>query len=146
MPVLRMSVVALIVIWAALCAAAQEKQEKEVKHVPIKHTSAASGQEMFMTYCAVCHGKDAKGDGPAARALNKQPADLTRLAAKNGGKYPSDRVSQTIRGEVEVPAHGTREMPMWGNLFYQMSQGHQAEVQLRVANLNQYIQSLQAPK
>lgn len=142
MSLLRVSVVALIVIWAALYSAAQEG----VKHVPIKRTSAASGQEMFMTYCAVCHGKDAKGDGPAARALNKQPADLTRLAAKNGGKYPSERVSQTIRGEVEVPAHGTREMPMWGNLFYQMTQGHQAEVQLRIANLNQYIQSLQAQK
>jgi mono/diheme cytochrome c family protein len=143
MPVLRISMVALILIWVALCTAAQEK---EVKHVPIKHTSAASGEEMFVTYCAVCHGKDAQGDGPAAKALNKQPADLTRLAAKNGGKYPSERVSQTIRGDVEVPAHGTREMPMWGNLFYQMSQGHQAEVQLRVANLNEYIRSLQIQK
>ena len=142
MPVLKMSVIGVIVSFA-LCAAAQEKQ---VKHVPIQLTSAASAKEMFMTYCAVCHGKDAKGDGPAARALNKQPADLTRLAAKNGGKYPADRVSQTIRGDAEVPAHGTREMPIWGNLFYQMSQGHQAEVQLRIANLNEYIGSLQAEK
>ena len=137
----RSSVVAVVVSSFAICASAQDKQ---VKHVPIQRTSAASGKEMFMTYCAVCHGKDAKGDGPAASALNKAPADLTRLAAKNGGKYPADRVSQTIHGNVEVPAHGTREMPIWGNLFYQMSQGHQAEVQLRIANLNQYIQSLQS--
>jgi len=81
MPVLKMSVIGVIGSFA-LCAAAQEKQ---VKHVPIQRTSPASAKEMFMTYCAVCHGKDAKGDGPAARALNKQPADLTRLAAKNGG-------------------------------------------------------------
>ena len=65
------------------------------------------------------------------------------LAKKNGGKYPSERVASTIRGDVDVPAHGTREMPIWGNLFYHMSQGHQAEVQLRIANLNRYIESLQ---
>lgn len=134
-----------IAVLMCLCTTISFAQEKDtqVKHVPIRRTSAASGQEMFMTYCAVCHGKDAKGDGPAARALNKTPADLTTLARKNGGKYPADRVASTIRGEVDVPAHGTREMPIWGNLFYQMSQGHQAEVQLRIANLNQYIQSLQ---
>ena len=142
MLIVRMLAVALLVSSCAVCAAAQ----KQVKHVPIQHTSAASGKEMFTTYCAVCHGKDAKGNGPAASALNKQPADLTRLAAKNGGNYPADRVSQTIRGDVEVPAHGTREMPIWGNLFYQMSRGHQAEVQLRIANLNEYIRSLQAEK
>lgn len=134
-----------IAVLMCLCTPISLAQEKDaqVKHVPIRRTSAASGQEMFMTYCAVCHGKDAKGDGPAGRALNKTPADLTTLARKNGGKYPADRVASTIRGEVDVPAHGTREMPIWGNLFYQMSQGHQAEVQLRIANLNQYIQSLQ---
>ncbi len=71
------------------------------------------------------------------------PADLTMLAKKNGGKYPSERVASTIRGDVDVPAYGTREMPIWGNLFYHMSQGHQAEVQLRIANLNRYIESLQ---
>ena len=102
MLVLRMSVVTFIVSSFVLCAAAQEKQ---VKRVPIQRTFAASGKEMFMTYCAVCHGEDARGDGPAASALNKQPAELTRLAAKNGGKYPADRVSQTIRGDVDVPAH-----------------------------------------
>jgi mono/diheme cytochrome c family protein len=132
-----------IVLLVSCCAFFALGQETKVKHVPIQRTSAASGQEMFMTYCAVCHGKDAKGDGPAANALKKTPADLTRLAKKNGGKYPSDRVSSTIRGDVDVPAHGTREMPIWGNLFYQMSQGHQAEVRLRIANLKRYIESLQ---
>jgi mono/diheme cytochrome c family protein len=133
----------LIAVFVSCCVIFSPAQETKVKHVPIQRTSAASGQEMFTTYCAVCHGKDAKGDGPAAKALNKTPADLTRLAAKNGGKYPADRVASTIRGDVDVPAHGTREMPIWGNLFYHMSQGHEAEVRLRIANLNHYIESLQ---
>jgi hypothetical protein len=42
-----------------------------------------------------------------------------------------------------MPAHGSREMPVWGNLFLQLSQGHTSEVQLRVSNLNKYIESLQ---
>lgn len=119
-------------------------QQKEIKHVPVKPTSAASGKEMYDTYCAVCHGKDGKGGGPAADALKSAPTDLTKLAANNGGKYPSDKVSNTIRGDGNIPAHGTKDMPIWGNLFWHMSQGHQSEVQLRIANLNRHIESLQA--
>jgi mono/diheme cytochrome c family protein len=134
-------VLALVCAGYALLVTAQEK---EIKHVPVKPTSAASGQEMYNTYCAVCHGKDGKGNGPAAEALKTVPTDLTTLAAKNGGKYPSERVSSAIRGDVTIPAHGTKDMPVWGSLFWHMSQGHQGEVQLRIANLNKYIESMQA--
>jgi mono/diheme cytochrome c family protein len=119
-------------------------QQKEIKHVQVKPTSAASGKEMYDTYCAVCHGKDGKGNGPAADALKSAPTDLTKLAANNAGKYPSDKVSNAIRGDGNIPAHGTKDMPIWGNLFWHMSQGHQSEVQLRIANLNRHIESLQA--
>ena len=97
-----------------------------------------------MNYCAVCHGKDGKGSGPAAPALKMPATDLTTLAQKNGGKYPALHVSSVIRGEGDVPAHGSKDMPVWGPLFWKMSQGHDAEVQQRIANLNQYIESLQA--
>src|SRR5438105_4066315 len=84
----------------ALAVGAQDQPKKEIKHVPIKPTSAASGAEMYMTYCAVCHGKDGKGDGPAASALKTPPTDLTMLAKNDGGKYPSMKVSAAIRGEA----------------------------------------------
>ncbi len=129
-----------VMLFASLALA----QQKEIKHVPVKPTSAASGEEMYQTYCAVCHGKDGKGKGPAAEALKTAPTDLTHLAANNGGKYPSEKVSNTIRGDQNIPAHGSKEMPIWGSLFWHMSQGHQSEVQLRVANLDHYIESLQA--
>jgi mono/diheme cytochrome c family protein len=119
-------------------------QQKEIKHVPVKPTSAASGAQMYDSYCAVCHGKDGKGNGPAAEALKSAPTDLTKLASNNGGKYPSDKVSSAIRGDQNIAAHGTKDMPIWGNLFLHMSQGHQSEVQLRIANLNKHIESLQA--
>jgi len=133
---------ALMVLALAMCA--QEQPKKTIKHVPIKPTSAASGQEMYKTYCAVCHGTDGKGGGPAAEALKTPPTDLTLLSKNNGGQYPSMKVAATIRGEANLPAHGSKEMPVWGQLFWSMSGGHEAEVQQRVTNLNAYIESLQA--
>jgi len=137
--------VAAVALAMALGAFAQQTQSStQIKHVPIKPTSAASGAEMYTNYCAVCHGKDGRGDGPAASALKVSPTDLTTLTQKNGGKYPGLHVSSVIRGEINTPAHGSKDMPVWGPLFWRMSQGHDAEVQQRIANLNQYIESLQA--
>jgi mono/diheme cytochrome c family protein len=141
--------IAAILAAFALLAVAQQAQpptqesEKVIKHVPMKATSPASGEEMYLNYCAVCHGKDGKGGGPAASALKVPPTDLTTLAAKDGGKYPALHVSSVIRGEANLPAHGSKEMPVWGPLFWRMSQGHEGEVQQRIANLNSYIESLQ---
>ena len=130
------------VIAMATMASAQEAK-KEIKHVPITSTSPASGHEMYKTYCAVCHGTDGKGNGPAVDALKVPPTDLTALAGKNGGKYPGMKVAAVIRGENALAAHGSKEMPIWGHLFRSMSGGHESEVQQRVSNLNQYIESLQ---
>ncbi len=130
------------VIAMVLMVSAQEPK-KEIKHVPIKATSPASGREMYMTYCAVCHGTDGKGNGPAAGALKVATPDLTALASKNGGKYPSSKVSAIVRGEEVLAAHGSKDMPMWGHLFRSISGGHEAEVHQRVVNLNKYIESLQ---
>ena len=99
---------------------------------------------MFSSYCAVCHGKDGKGNGPAASAMKTPPSDLTALAQKNGGKYPSAHVAAVIGGQETNPAHGSKDMPMWGQLFSSISEGHEAQVQQRIANLVKYIESLQA--
>jgi mono/diheme cytochrome c family protein len=122
----------------------QAQPEKVIKHVPIKATSPTSGKEMYTAYCAVCHGTDLKGGGPAASALKTAPTNLTLLAKSNGGKYPEMKVSAAIHGEGGTPAHGSKEMPIWGSLFWSMSAGHEGEVQQRVANLTHYIESQQA--
>ena len=148
-----MSIKKLILMFSALivcaCTVAAQDQtqgqpEKAIKHVPIKSTSPVSGKEMYMAYCAVCHGTDGKGGGPAASALKVPPTDLARLTQNNGGKYPALKVEAAIRGDSSFPAHGSKDMPVWGALFWNMSGGHEAEVQQRVSNLTQYIQSLQA--
>jgi len=127
----------------AMAQQAAPSQEKVIKHVPVKQTNAASGMEMYTSYCAVCHGTDGKGNGPAASALKVPPNDLTTLAEKNGGKYPALHISSVLRGEAETPAHGSKDMPVWGPLLRHMSQGHDAEVQQRITNLNQYVESIQ---
>jgi mono/diheme cytochrome c family protein len=134
----RMLKVATIVLiaWAA--------QAQEIKKGPIQPTSAASGKEMFTTYCAVCHGTGGKGDGPAAAALKKRPADLTQLARKNNGTFPEVHVMNFITGQDVVAAHGSRDMPIWGDLFRYLSPNDQAVIKLRVSNLADYVKSLQA--
>jgi mono/diheme cytochrome c family protein len=138
---LRMYAAGFICVVTLICLA--QDQSKEIKHVRAKPTSPASGQEMFNSYCASCHGKDAKGDGPAVGALKAAPTDLTTLAKNNGGKYPEMKVTSVLRGEAKVTAHGSQEMPVWGPVFWRMSQGNASEVQQRIVNLNRYIKSLQ---
>ncbi len=145
MSVRHLAILAAVALMAALVlySSAQESN-KGVKREAAPITSAASGKDMFMSYCASCHGKDAKGDGPAANALKSPPADLTTLAKRNGGKFPADRVTSVLRGQASLASHGDQEMPVWGPVFWKMSQGHEVEVHQRISNLNHYIESLQA--
>lgn len=132
-----------VLLLSAAFAVAQQAGTTQIKHVPVKATNAASGQEMYASYCAVCHGANATGNGPAQSALKIPATDLTTLAQKNGGKYPAMHVSSVLRGDAELAAHGSKDMPVWGPLFRNLSQGHDAEVQQRIANINTYIESLQ---
>lgn len=106
-------------------------------------TNSLSGPEIFKTSCASCHGIDGKGAGPAASALKKAPSDLTQLAKKNGGRFPTEQVRNYIDGRNPVGAHGSREMPVWGEAFQEISSSP-ASVTYRIVTLSAYIESLQA--
>lgn len=134
----------LLILLIGILVTAQDKPQTEIKNVPVKETSPTSGKDMYQAYCAVCHGSDGKGGGPAAPAMKATPTDLTLLSKNNGGKYPGLRVISSINGETKLPAHGSREMPVWGQLFWSMSHGHEGEVQQRAVNLTKYIETLQA--
>ena len=97
---------------------------------------------MYLAYCAACHGRSGVGDGPAAVALKTPPANLTILAQKNGGKFPSDSVMQVLRsGPANAKAHGSAEMPVWGALF-SASLDSSTSTQ-RIYNLSKYLESMQ---
>ena len=77
------------------------------------------GAKIFRDYCASCHGVDARGHGPASVALRHPVPDLTRISQRNGGKFPAENIKRTILGtDVGPPAHGDREMPIWGPIFH----------------------------
>lgn len=75
------------------------------------------GQKEYEAQCSICHGMDAKGNGAFGQALKVAPPDLTALARKNGGVFPTERVSGVIDGRVEIASHGTRDMPIWGTRY-----------------------------
>lgn len=117
---------------------------QQIQKVPVQPTSPVSGKAMFTEYCAVCHGNGGRGDGPAAAALKKRPADLTQLSRKNNGAFPDSHVLAFITGDEAVAAHGTRDMPMWGMLFRSLNPNETGIPNLRVRNLADYLKSLQA--
>lgn len=112
----------------------------KIKYAAPENISAAKGPEMSQAYCSVCHGLRGLGNGPAALALKKQPADLTQLTRKNNGAFPRFHVANVTQGYGATGAHGSREMPMWGTVFRSLGDD---TVKLRIDNLTGYIESLQ---
>jgi mono/diheme cytochrome c family protein len=105
-----------------------------------------NGHREYQQYCVVCHGKEAKGNGPMAEMLKHRPADLTQLTKKNNGQYPFWRVYRTIDGREEVMAHGSRIMPIWGAHFLIEEGGMPLDDNLvlgRILSLVYYLESIQ---
>jgi mono/diheme cytochrome c family protein len=110
-----------------------------------------AGKHLFMKYCATCHGREAKGDGPLAPTLKTRPADLTGLAKRHGGKFPYLEVLDIIDGGMPYPAHGNSDMPAWGQTFQSDEPGasgmamDQAVARGRLMLLTDYLRAIQAP-
>ena len=111
------------------------------RNVQLIHSVA--GPDLYRAYCASCHGRDAKGDGPVAPALKAKVPDLTLIAYRNGGIFPGKRVQRIIAGDDEIISHGTREMPVWGPIFHQVEQDRDWGY-VRLENLAKYLESIQA--
>jgi mono/diheme cytochrome c family protein len=107
---------------------------------------AVNGGEIFRDHCAVCHGKDGRGRGPATIALKGPVPDLTQIARRNGGIFPASRVKAVIAGTEQGPAaHGSREMPIWGPIFHNF-EWDQDLGEVRLQNVTDYLQSIQKQK
>lgn len=137
---LRVSVV-LLTLGTALVAFAQTARPAR----PPLVINSLTGPDLFAFYCATCHGRDGRGNGPVAAALRVPPPDLTLLARQHGGRFPKPRVEAFVSiGEgLLSPAHGTSEMPVWGPIFRGLDPSD-ALVTIRIANLVAYVESIQA--
>jgi mono/diheme cytochrome c family protein len=102
------------------------------------------GEQLFKAYCASCHGRTGKGDGPAANALKSPPADLTSSAQRNNGAFPRERVARLIEeGQPAAAAHGSKDMPVWGPIFSGLALGSYKPANPRVEDVVSYLESIQ---
>jgi mono/diheme cytochrome c family protein len=106
-----------------------------------EQTTVARGRELFAQHCARCHGLGGTGDGPDAPALKPRPLDLTRISKTHDAGFPRFVVMKFITGDTAVAAHGTREMPIWGEVF-RAQEGPDGEW-AKVLALTDYIESIQ---
>jgi len=114
------------------------------------------GRREYMSNCAVCHGVDGQGKGPlyATGFLAREPTDLTRLASANRGVFPFERLYQVIDGRQAVAAHGPRDMPVWGDEYYEEGTSPdvrgvvnpEAYVRARILALIDYLARMQASR
>jgi mono/diheme cytochrome c family protein len=126
---------------AQISTFAQEKSEQKRS---VRRPDTVSGKDIFVEYCASCHGVDGKGEGPVAKALKTPPTDLTTLVKNNEGKYPAGFVSAVLKFGRNLAAHGSQDMPIWGSRFRTMDPSGDPSGQRHVDAVVAYVESLQA--
>jgi mono/diheme cytochrome c family protein len=136
---LTLLVLALVYVWLAYAATSSASQNTSLL-IP-----SLAGQDLFAFYCASCHGSDAKGNGPMATVLKTPPPDLTRLALRNSGNFPRERVVQFVGGGGSNlrGSHGSNEMPVWGPIFKALDPNDERLVLVRLDNIVRYLESIQ---
>jgi mono/diheme cytochrome c family protein len=102
-----------------------------------------AGAKIFQHNCAECHGTDGRGHGPGAAALKHTAPDLTRIAQRNGGRFPYQRVKEIIEGKHPgLLGHGDQEMPIWGPIFHQV-EADQDWGEVRLHAITKQVESMQ---
>jgi mono/diheme cytochrome c family protein len=109
----------------------------------VDYGEAAAGEVIYMRYCAACHGRSMKGDGPVASGLKNTPTDLTSMTAKNAGAFPYDKVAGIIDGRQTSRVHGTPDMPVWGEIFAITTGTEAPNAESAVKRITHYVWSKQ---
>lgn len=103
--------------WLGLAAAAAPVAWSSAPAAAVSQEAGRTGQQLYRTHCASCHGTTGRGDGPLAEYLTVRPANLTGIAARNRGVFPADVVSRIVDGRRVLKTHGDSAMPVWGDVF-----------------------------
>ena len=133
------TLVLFLVLFFAFSQVAGRTAQAARNKLPVP-TPATSGDEMYASYCAECHGRDGRG---FVQAHKVAVPDLTTLSKKNHGRFPYGAVREAIQGESHGAAYGPGEMPPWGELFRYVGSGSEAEIRVRVEKLTEFIRSVQ---
>jgi mono/diheme cytochrome c family protein len=126
----------------ALAIAAATSAQGPRQGLPPLVPESLVGSVSFDLYCASCHGRFGRGDGPTAAALKGRPADLTTLARSNRGVFPRERVLAFVEGSARAAGHGSPEMPVWGPTLRALD-ASDARVTVRLQNLVAFVESIQ---
>lgn len=130
----------LLAAVAALAGCQMQPAQQELRTL--------SGVELYERLCASCHGVAGKGDGPIAPLIRIGVPDLTRIAVRDGGEFPTEDVRRTIDGRFERRGHGPRDMPVWGWQLYDASSkdeaGERARTDSMIDRLVEHLRSIQA--
>ncbi len=109
---------------------------------PAATAAVERGRVLFEQHCALCHGKEGKGDGPAASTMTRRPTNVT-LMQKRHGAFFAAQAESAIRGTDPVVAHGAPGMMVWGAIFRASARGDEAAVDARVRDLLAFMESIQ---
>ncbi len=139
----------LLTLTVATVAQAQDEEPAQ----PHPGFLAAKGHVSFNRYCASCHGIKADGTGNVAKFLKIPPSDLRKITQRAGGEFPKDKLLAVIDGREEVRGHGTREMPIWGEVFQSPlsektpsdEENGEARASRMITELIYYLETLQEP-
>jgi mono/diheme cytochrome c family protein len=134
---------AIIALWALALSSAATLWAAGVAR------DVTEGRVLYTRYCASCHGLAADGHGPVAPVLRRSPSDLRRLAGRYGEPLVADGLARYIDGREQVAAHGSREMPVWGERFAlpePEASGRAPAVDSRIARIVAYLATIQLPR
>lgn len=134
----------LVVLAGTVGLIGQDASQTTGSTVRPQAIKSRDGRDLFLVYCANCHGLTGLGDGPVVPALKVPPPDLTTLAKRNGGVFPGAQVGATLSGprRATPPAHGSSDMPVWGPIFRALDPSD-SQAAMRVSNLVLYLESIQ---
>jgi mono/diheme cytochrome c family protein len=130
------------VVGVVLAGAAAADAQGPRQGLPPLVPDSLVGSVSFDLYCASCHGRSGRGDGPTASALKTKPADLTGLARANRGVFPREQVLTFIEGSARAASHGSPDMPVWGPTLRALD-ASDARVTVRLQNLVAFVESIQ---
>ena len=140
---MRPSLILTLLLWFPVVCLTQSQKGADDPFPARPARIPLEGAKIFQYHCAACHGADGRGHGPASVALKHAAPDLTLISRRNGGKFPYQRVKDLIEGKQPgAPAHGDREMPIWGPIFHEV-EADQDWGEVRLDAITRQVESMQ---